>query len=43
MIFDAQTDQLVGNHEYDVETEPKTGQIAKFETYSAEYVGTGRY
>jgi hypothetical protein len=42
MIFDTQTDQVVGNHVYDVKTEPKTGQVVKFETYSAEYVGTGR-
>ena len=43
MIFDTQTDQVVGNHVYDVKTEPKTGQMGKFETYSAEYVGTGKY
>jgi hypothetical protein len=43
MIFDTQTEQVVGNRVYDVKTEPKTGQFGKFETYSAEYVGTGRY
>jgi ADP-ribosylglycohydrolase len=43
MIFDTQTDQVVGNHVYDVKTEPKTGQVGKFESYSAEYVGTGKY
>jgi len=43
MIFDTQTDQVVGNRVYDVKTEAKTGQVSKFETYSAEYVGTGRY
>ena len=43
MIFDTQTDQVVGNHVYDVKTEPKSGQVGKFESYSAEYVGTGRY
>ena len=42
MIFDMQTDQVVGNHVYDVKIEPKTGQVGKFETYSAEYVGTGQ-
>jgi hypothetical protein len=42
MIFDTQTDQVVGNHVYDVKTEPKTGQVGKFETYSAEYVGIGQ-
>jgi hypothetical protein len=43
MIFDTQTDQVVGNHVYNVKTEPKTGQVGKFEAYSAEYVGTGQY
>ena len=43
MIFDTVTDQVVGNHVYDVKTEPKTGQVVKFESYSAEYVGTGQY
>jgi hypothetical protein len=43
MIFDTQTDQVVGNHVYDVKTEPKPGQVGKFESYSAEYVGTGKY
>jgi hypothetical protein len=43
MIFDTQTDQVVGTHVYDVKTEPKTGQVGKFETYSAQYVGTGQY
>ena len=43
MILDTQTDQVVGNHVYDVKTEPKTGQVGKFETYSAEYVGTGQF
>jgi hypothetical protein len=43
MIFDTQTDQVVGSHVYDVKTEPKTGQVGKFESYSAEYVGTGKY
>ena len=43
MIFDTQTEQVVGNRVYDVKTEPKNGQFGKFETYSAEYVGTGQY
>ena len=43
MIFDTETDQVVGSHVYDVKTEPKTGQLGKFETYSADYVGTGQY
>ena len=43
MIFDTQTDQVVGSHVYDIKTEPKSGQVGEFETYSAEYVGTGQY
>lgn len=43
MIFDTQTEQVVGNRVYEVKTEPKNGQFGKFETYSAEYVGTGQY
>jgi len=43
MIFDTQIDQVVGNHVYGVKIEPKTGQVGKFESYSAEYVGTGQY
>jgi hypothetical protein len=43
MIFDTETNQVVSPHVYDVKAEPKTGQTGKFETYSAEYVGTGQY
>jgi hypothetical protein len=32
MIFDTQTEQVVGNRVYDVKTEPKNGQFGKFET-----------
>jgi hypothetical protein len=42
MIFDTKTNQVVSPHVYDVKAEPKTGQTGKFETYSAEYVGTGQ-
>jgi hypothetical protein len=41
MIYDTQTDQVVGNDVYDVKKSPKEGTISKFDTYSAEYVGTG--
>jgi hypothetical protein len=39
MIWDTQSEQIVGNNVYDVENPPQIGQTAKFETYSAEYVG----
>jgi len=41
MIYDTQTEQVVGNDVYDVKQSPKEGTISKFDTYSAEYVGTG--
>ena len=39
MIWDTQSEQIVGNNVYDVESAPPVGQTAKFETFSAEYVG----
>jgi hypothetical protein len=41
MIYDTQTQQVVGNNVYDVKESPKEGTVSKFDTYSAEYVGTG--
>ncbi len=41
MIYDTQTQQVVGNNVYDVKTAPQDGQVTKFDTVSAEYVGTG--
>jgi hypothetical protein len=41
MIFDTQTNQVVGNNVYDLKSSPKIGQTSKFDTYTAEYVGTG--
>jgi hypothetical protein len=41
MIYDTQTEQVVGNEVYDVKQAPKEGSISKFDTYSAEYVGSG--
>jgi hypothetical protein len=41
MIWDTQSESLVGNDVYDVENPPKLGSTAKFETYSAQYVGSG--
>jgi hypothetical protein len=41
MVYDTQTEQVVGNNVYDVKSAPKDGQVSKFDTYSAEYVGTG--
>jgi hypothetical protein len=41
MIWDTQSETVVGNNVYDVQTPPPVGSTAKFETYSAEYVGSG--
>jgi predicted lipid-binding transport protein (Tim44 family) len=41
MIYDTQTQQVVGNNVYDVKQTPKQGTVSKYDTYSAEYVGTG--
>src|SRR6516165_4559250 len=41
MIYDTQTQQVVGSNVYDVKQAPKEGSVSKFDTYSAEYVGSG--
>jgi len=41
MIWDTQSEALVGNYVYDVQKTPSVGSTAKFDTYSAEYVGNG--
>jgi hypothetical protein len=41
MIWDTQSEKIVGNNVYDVESSPSVGKTAKFETYSAQYVGSG--
>lgn len=41
MIFDTEAQQVVGKNVYDVQTPPPLGAVARFETYSAQYVGRG--
>ncbi len=41
MIFDTESEQIVGNNVYDVSTKPPLGVTAQFDTYAATYVGTG--
>ena len=41
MVFDTKTNEVVGNNVYDLKTAPQVGQTAKFDTYSAQYVGAG--
>ena len=41
MVFDTQSQQIVGNSVYDLGSKPAIRQAVKFDTYSAEYVGNG--
>lgn len=41
MIFDTQSNEIVGNNVYDLKATPQVGKTTKFDTYSAEYVGAG--
>jgi hypothetical protein len=41
MIYDMDSGQIVGNNVYDLKPSPKVGNTSKFDTYTAEYVGTG--
>ena len=41
MLWDTQSQEIVGNEVYDVERPPRPLETARFETYSAEYVGVG--
>ena len=42
IIFDTEAQQVVGKNVYDVQTAPALESVARFETYSAEYVGSGQ-
>jgi membrane protein implicated in regulation of membrane protease activity len=39
MVYDTQTNGLVGNQVWDLKSSPKVGSVQKFDTYSAEFVG----
>src|ERR1700721_1016886 len=41
MIFDTQSKQFVGNVCYVISSQPPIGELARFDTMSAEFVGTG--
>ncbi len=41
MVWDTQSQEIAGSNVYDVKTSPKVGETAKFDKYSAEYVGSG--
>ncbi len=39
MVWDTETEKVASDKAYDVKTPPPVGSTAKFDTYSAEYVG----
>jgi len=41
MIFDTESQEIVGNNVYDLNGKPPAGTVVKFETYAAEFVGSG--
>jgi hypothetical protein len=41
MIFDSEALQVAGKSVYDLESPPPVGATARFDTYSARYVGSG--
>jgi hypothetical protein len=41
MIWDTQAQDIVGNSVYDINSPPPTGASVKFETFWAEYIGSG--
>jgi hypothetical protein len=41
VVFDTVTEEVVGNNVYDVKSTPPLGETARFDTFTAEYVGTG--
>jgi hypothetical protein len=41
MLWDTEAKDVLGNDVYDVETPPRPLETARFETYTAEYVGLG--
>jgi hypothetical protein len=40
-IYDTQSKQFVGTDCYVISSEPAVGELARFDTWSAEFVGTG--
>ena len=41
MVWDTETEAVATNNVYDVKSPPPVGSTTKFDTYSAEYVGSG--
>jgi hypothetical protein len=41
MIYDTQSEKLVGNDVYDLKSTPKAGTVSKYDSVQAQYVGAG--
>ena len=41
MVWDTQSQEIVGNNVYDLNAAPPDGSVIRFETFSAEYVAAG--
>jgi hypothetical protein len=41
MLWDTQTEEIVGNDVYDVETPPEQDEVAQWNEYTARYIGAG--
>lgn len=42
MVYDTQSNQIVGNNVYNLGQKPKVGSNTSYDTMTAQYVGTGR-
>jgi len=42
MVFDTRSNEIVGNSVFDMKSTPQVGETAKFDTYTAQYVGAGQ-
>lgn len=42
MVYDTRSEQIVGSNVYNVGKTPGVGSVNRYETVSAQYVGTGR-
>lgn len=42
MVYDTQSNQIVGNNVYNLGEKPKVGSNTSYDTMTAQYVGTGR-
>ena len=41
MVWDTESQQIVGNNVYDIDRTPAVDAVVRFDTYSAQYIGVG--